>query len=99
MLITIALLCIALTAVNTFYAALKKSNTPGQTVRHSIIEAWSNVAIEFGINYVANLLVLPLAGHNVTYSEAFWIGCIFTGISVVRSFWLRRAFNRLTSRN
>lgn len=93
LLITIGCLAILATIALTVYAALQSAGY-GQTVRESIAEAWTNVAIGFSINYVANLLVLPLAGLDVTAGGAFWIGCIFTGISVVRSFVIRRLYNR-----
>ncbi|WP_396190023.1 hypothetical protein [Flavobacterium sp.] len=61
----------------------------------SFVEAWANIAVGFGINYAANLTVLPLFGLAVTPGAAFWIGVIFTGISLVRSYVLRRWFNGL----
>ena len=91
-LILTALACIAATIAITVFAA-RAGSSEGQSFRESISEAWTNVAIGFGINYVANLLVLPLAGLPVTPSGAFWSGCIFTGISVVRSFLIRRHYN------
>lgn len=66
-----------------------------QTRMGSFVEAWANVAVGFGINYVANLTVLPLFGYHVTASHAFGIGVVFTAISVARSYVLRRWFNGL----
>lgn len=66
-----------------------------QTKLGSFAEAWANIAVGFSINYVANLLVLPLFGLNVTPADAFGIGVIFTVISLVRSYVLRRWFNGL----
>lgn len=66
-----------------------------QTKLGSFVEAWANIAVGFGINYCANLLVLPLFGLNVTPADAFGIGVIFTVISLVRSYVLRRWFNGL----
>lgn len=62
-------------------------------MRESMLETWTNIGIGFGINYVANLVVLPLAGLPVSMGDAFLIGVIFTAISVVRSFWIRRIYN------
>ena len=59
----------------------------------SFIEACLNVAIGFAINWVANLLILPLFGFNVTGAQAFNMGLMFTGISVIRSYAIRRWFN------
>lgn len=66
-----------------------------QTKLGSFAEAWANIAIGFGINWAANLLVLPMFGLPVTAGQAFWIGVVFTGISLVRSYLLRRVFNSL----
>ena len=68
-----------------------------QTKRGSATEALINTLVGWGINYVANLLILPKFGFHVTYSQAFWIGCIFTVISIVRSYVMRRVFNRWKS--
>lgn len=59
----------------------------------SWVEAVANVLVGFGINYVANLIVLPWFGYGVSASTAFHIGLIFTIISLVRSYVMRRAFN------
>ena len=64
-----------------------------QTRLGSLIEAIVNVAIGFGINFVANLYVLPLFGFNVTIPDALGIGLVFTAISIARSYVIRRWFN------
>lgn len=66
-----------------------------QTKLGSFVEAWANIAVGFGINFCANLAILPLFGMNVTPSDAFGIGVIFTVISLVRSYVIRRWFNGL----
>lgn len=92
-LIGVGLICMAITISFTLWAAFAESQHGGQTMRDSITETWTNIAIGFGINYVANLLVLPLAGFHIGAADAFWVGVIFTAISVLRSFVLRRWFN------
>lgn len=66
-----------------------------QTHLGSVLEAWANVACGFGINWAANLLIFPLFGFNITPGQAFHVGLIFTAISLVRSYALRRVFNRI----
>lgn len=66
-----------------------------QTRTGSLVESLANIAVGFGINWAANMLVLPLFGFHVTGSQAFGIGVIFTVISLVRSYILRRWFNGL----
>lgn len=67
----------------------------GQKKSHSLIEAIFNVVIGFLVSMVANLIVLPWFGFKVSVSAAFNIGLIFTIISIVRSYVLRRIFNRI----
>lgn len=62
---------------------------------HSMLEAVANVAVGYSINFVANLVVLPLFGLAVSVRDAAGIGLVFTGISLARAYVLRRAFNRL----
>lgn len=66
-----------------------------QTRLGSWLEAWANIAVGFAINWVANMAILPLFGFRVTGVQAFNIGLIFTAISLVRSYALRRIFNRI----
>lgn len=66
-----------------------------QTRMGSFVEAWANILVGFTINFIANLAVLPLFGFNVTPTDAFGIGVIFTAISLARSYIIRRFFNGL----
>jgi hypothetical protein len=61
----------------------------------SLAESAANIAVGFGINFAANLLVLPHFGFAVTPHDAFGIGIVFTAISLTRSYILRRYFNGL----
>ena len=70
--------------------------TVGQTKLGSFVEAWINVAIGFGINFTANLVILPMFGFtSLTLKDNFIIGLIYTVISVVRSYVIRRWFNHM----
>jgi hypothetical protein len=61
----------------------------------SFVEAWMNILIGFGVAFTANALVMPAFGFNVKPMQNFYITCIFTVISLVRSYLLRRLFNKL----
>jgi hypothetical protein len=65
-----------------------------QTRLGSLIEVSINILIGFWINFVANLVVLPLFGLNVTIADNFLIGFIYTFISVARSYIVRRWFEK-----
>jgi hypothetical protein len=68
-----------------------------QTRTDSLMEALTNVVIGFGINFIANILILPVVlGVPVNLKELGMIGVLFTVVSVVRSYALRRAFDGRT---
>ena len=66
-----------------------------QSKRNSAFEAATNVAIGYLVSVMANVLILPLFGYNVTIGDSFAIGLAFTVVSLARSYVLRRLFNRL----
>lgn len=67
-----------------------------QTKKGSVVEAVTNTATGFGINFSANLLILPLFGFTtLTVKQNLIIGVIYTGISIARGYVLRRIFNRV----
>jgi hypothetical protein len=66
-----------------------------QSKRNSAFEAATNVIIGYLVSVLANVLILPLFGYNVTIGDSFAIGLAFTVVSLVRSYVLRRIFNRL----
>lgn len=67
----------------------------GQKKTQSLVEACFNTAVGFSISMICNMIVLPWFGFHVSASQAFWIGAIFTVVSIVRGYVLRRFFNRL----
>lgn len=64
-----------------------------QTKLGSLIEALINTTIGFIINYSANLLIFPLFGFHISLTGNFLMGLIYTVISVIRSYVIRRFFN------
>lgn len=66
-----------------------------QTKKGSLAEAWANIAVGFSINFFANLVIFPMFGMHISVLNNFWMGCIYTVISLVRSYVLRRWFNGL----
>lgn len=78
--------------MTTFFGAGAMTGL-GQTRRGAIIEAWVNIFIGFSINFFANFAIFPLIDVHVSSAQNFWLGCIYTAVSVVRSFMIRRWFN------
>ena len=66
-----------------------------QTRLESLIEVLFNILIGFFINFIANILILPMFGFNISATSAFSLGLVFTVISVARGYIIRRWFNEL----
>lgn len=62
----------------------------------SLAEAVANVIVGYGVSVLANWIVLPAFGYAVTLRDSFTIGLVFTVISLVRSYVIRRWFNGLS---
>lgn len=63
-----------------------------QSCAMSLIEAIANVAVGFWVAVAAQALVFPLFGFHAAPAQHLAIGAIFTGVSLIRSFALRRLF-------
>lgn len=66
-----------------------------QTRLASFVESWGNVAVGLGINLLANWAILPWFGFTPTLRQNLTIGALYTVVSVVRSYCIRRYFNGL----
>ena len=64
-----------------------------QTKRQSAIESLTSTTIGIIIGIVLNLTILPIFGYPVSLSDSLWISVIFTVISIIRSYIIRRWFN------
>ena len=64
-----------------------------QSKRESMIETFMNVGIGWFISFIANMLVLPLFGYDINLTDGVLISIIFTIISIVRGYMVRRWFN------
>ena len=66
-----------------------------QSRAQSALETAANITFGYGINFAANLTILPMFGYHVTVRDNITIGLIYTVISIARSYLLRRGFNAL----
>ena len=58
----------------------------------SLVESVTNVLVGYIVAVITQALVFPLFGLHATLSQNLMIGLIFTGVSLVRSYVLRRVF-------
>ena len=68
----------------------------GQTKKHSICESITNVIVGYALNLGVQLIIYPIFHIIVSLKQNIIIGLIFTVISIVRSYTLRRIYNKLT---
>ena len=64
-----------------------------QTKRQSLIETLTSVFVGWLIGVILNMLVLPLFDYDVSLTDGILISIIFTAVSVIRSYVIRRFFN------
>lgn len=64
----------------------------------SLVESLANVLVGYGVAVATQMLVFPLFGIAVSITENILIGLIFTAVSIVRSYALRRSFEALRVR-
>lgn len=67
-----------------------------QLKKHSLIESLVNVAAGYGVAVGSQIVIFPLFGVHITLRDNLYIGLFFTIVSIVRSYALRRIFNRIT---
>ena len=61
----------------------------------SLLEVLTNISIGYTVNLFANFLILPMFGYVVTLKKNLLLGLCFTAVSLLRSYCVRRWFNKL----
>ncbi len=68
----------------------------GQSRKASAVESTANIAVGIGVALATQYAAFPLLGiENVSHAQHFALTAVFTAVSFVRSYSLRRAFNWL----
>lgn len=80
---------------NTAVTSTTATKRTGQLKRHSLLESILNVMIGYTIAILTQILVFPLFGIQIPISSQLSIGGIFTAVSIIRSYYVRRFFNYL----
>ncbi|MGI3211892.1 DUF7220 family protein [Roseovarius tibetensis] len=60
----------------------------------SLTKSISNVVVGYGLAVAAQLVAFPWFGRQASLGENLALGGVFTGISLLRSYALRRLFER-----
>jgi hypothetical protein len=61
----------------------------------SLVEAVANVVVGYGVAVVTQILIFPIFGLHTTLAQNLQMGLLFTGVSIIRSFLLRRLFEAI----
>ena len=61
----------------------------------SLLEAVANVIVGYGVAVVTQILIFPIFGLHTTLAQNLQMGLLFTGVSIIRSFLLRRLFEAI----
>ena len=64
-----------------------------QSKKDSLIESLTSTTIGWLIGVILNLTVLPLFDYDITVVDSLWVSLIFTVVSVIRDYVIRRWFN------
>lgn len=67
-----------------------------QSRRMSLIEAITNVTVGYALAVAAQIIVFPWFGLYPSLGDNLALGAVFVGISMLRSYALRRLFARLS---
>ena len=61
----------------------------------SLVEAATNVAVGYGLAIVTQMIVFPWFGIEAALEDHLALGLAFVAVSLVRSYMLRRLFDRI----
>jgi len=65
----------------------------------SLVETTLSTAIGFIVAVLTQMLVFPIWGLSTTFADDLGIAAIFTVVSIIRGYWVRRLFNWLHVRS
>lgn len=70
-----------------------------QSKTQSLIESVFNVVIGYVVALFSQLAIFPLFDIHIPLTDNLLIGAFFTIVSIIRSYVIRRLFNRKYTRN
>ena len=69
-----------------------------QTRLMSLVESVANVVVGYGVAVITQIMIFPIFGLHTTLAQNLKTGAVFTLVSIVRSFALRRVFEAIRIR-
>lgn len=65
-----------------------------QTKKHSIIESITQTIIGLGTSILIQVILYPIMGIPVTFSQNLIITAVFFIVSIIRGYFVRRYFSK-----
>ena len=65
-----------------------------QSKKGSLLESVTNIIIGYSVALISQIIVFPLVGVEASLSQNIKIGFYFTVISLIRSYIIRRLYNK-----
>jgi hypothetical protein len=72
--------------------------TSGQSRTMSFVESITNVGVGFLVAVLTRMAIFPVMELQVSIGDNLLIGAIFTAVSIVRTFTLRRLFESIRAK-
>lgn len=66
-----------------------------QSRTHSALETTANTAIGFAVSWAATPFIFAAFGYTAGAATAFGITVVYTALSLLRGYVVRRLFNRI----
>lgn len=66
-----------------------------QTRLGSLVEVTTNVSIGYVVALATQYVVFPMYGMEASFTDHLAIGALFTVVSIIRSYIVRRVFDNL----
>jgi hypothetical protein len=67
----------------------------GQSRSASLFETLTSMLLGFVLSVVVQRLLFPAIGHDFGYAENMVVASVFTMVSILRGYTVRRLFNAL----
>jgi len=69
-----------------------------QSRTHSLYEAISNIILGYTLGVLSQMVIFPMYGIEVEVIQNIEIAGLFSLVSLVRSYFVRRVYNRWTEK-
>jgi predicted membrane protein len=69
--------------------------SPGQSRSASLFETLTSTVLGFILSVAVQRVLFPAIGHDFAFAENMVVASVFTAVSILRGYTVRRVFNAL----